>query len=141
MYCTLEDLKKQVREEVLVELTDDERLGQVNTERVNRAIEDASALIDSYASARYPVPLDPVPAVIRRVAVDIALYNLFSRRGFDEEKSADKAIVDRYKGALEFLELLAKGLVSIGVSQPPAEGGAAIRSAGRTFTRKTLEGW
>ncbi len=140
MYCTLDDLKKQVAEPILVELTDDEGLGTINTERVGRAIEDATDLINSYAAARYPTPLNPVPGVIRKIAVDIALYNLFSRRGYDEE-SADKSVVDRYKAALTFLEQLAKGLVSIGVSQPPAEGGATIQSGGRIFSRDTMRGW
>jgi phage gp36-like protein len=140
MYCTLDDLKKQVAEPVLVELTDDEGLGTINTERVGRAIEDATDLINSYAAARYQTPLNPVPGVIRKIAVDIALYNLFSRRGYDEE-SADKSVVDRYKAALTFLEQLAKGLVSIGVSQPPTEGGATIQSGGRIFSRDTMRGW
>lgn len=140
MYCTLEDLLKQVSEGVLIELTDDEGLGAVNQERVDRAVEDAAALIDSYASARYPTPLDPVPGVLRKIAVDIALYNLFARRGYDED-SADKAVLDRHKAALAFLQHLSKGLVSIGVSQPPAEGGAAIQSGGRVFSRDTMRSW
>jgi len=140
MYCTLDDLKKQVPEGVLVELTDDEGLGEVNAGRVDRAIEDAADLINSYVAARYPTPLNPVPGVIRKIAVDIALYNLFSRRGYDEE-SADKSVVDRYKAALSFLEHLAKGLVTIGANQPPVEGGAIIQSGSRVFSRKSMRSW
>jgi len=140
MYCDLEDLKKQVPEAVLVELTDDERLGTVNTGRVDRAIEDAADLINSYAASRYPIPFNPVPGVIRKIAVDIALYNLFSRRGYDED-TADKSVLDRYKGAVNFLEHLAKGLVTIGAGQPAAEGGAVLQSGGRVFSRESMRSW
>lgn len=140
MYCDLEDLKKQVPEAVLVKLTDDERLGTVNTERIDRAIEDAADLINSYATSRYPIPFNPVPGVIRKIAVDIALYNLFSRRGYDED-TADKSVLDRYKGAVNFLEHLAKGLVTIGADQPAAEGGAVIQSGGRVFSRESMRSW
>lgn len=140
MYCTLDDLKKQVPEAVLVELTDDEGLGTINTTRVDRAIEDATDLINSYAAARYPTPLNPVPGVIRKIAVDIALYNLFSRRGYDED-SADKSIVDRYKGAITFLEHLAKGMVTIGTGRQPADSSSAFNPGSRLFSRRSMRGW
>jgi phage gp36-like protein len=140
MYCTLDDLKKQVREEVLVALTDDASTGAVDQTVVDKAIADASAEIDAYAQGRYPVPFSPVPQVIGKIAVDMSLYNLFSRRGFDPEGSQDKVISERYKSAVRFLENLAKGLVQIGAAQPQqvSEQPPVIQSSPRVFSREKM---
>ena len=45
MYCTLDDLKAQVDEAVLVHLTDDEGAGVLNQVRVDAAIAAATAEI------------------------------------------------------------------------------------------------
>lgn len=138
MYCTLADLG--LREDVLVTLTDDEGLGVVNADRVNAAIAAATDEINAYAQARYSVPFDPVPGVIRKICADIAVYNLFCRRGYDED-TADKAVVDRYRAAVRFLENLARGLVQIGANAPaPARAAAEIESRPRIFTRDKMEG-
>lgn len=132
MYCTLEDLLGQVSEQVLVGLTDDEGIGAVHVGRVEQAIADATARIDAYCQARYPVPFNPVPAVIRRLCIDIAVYNLFSRRGFRED-SADEAVIRRYKDAIRMLEQIATGSVRIGAAQPPPSHGVAMVSRPRVF--------
>ncbi len=144
MYCTLDDLKAQVSEAVLVELTDDEGTGQVDQARVDAAITAATDEINGYCQARYPVPFDPVPGFIRKLAVDIALYNLFSRRGYNDqaEEGGDKAIIDRYRAAVRTLENIAKGVVTLGVpNPPPATDGTDIRSNPRIFSRERLEGF
>ncbi|OUM99981.1 MAG: hypothetical protein BAA04_01650 [Firmicutes bacterium ZCTH02-B6] len=120
MYCTREDLLGQVSEHVLLGLVDDENAGEMTPEaeqRLEKAISDASGRIDGYLQARYPVPLNPVPRLIRSLCVDIAVYNLFARRGFDEE-SADKAVVTRYRDAIRLLEQIAAGKVRIGANTP-----------------------
>ena len=70
-YCVLDDLKEKISEEELIQLTDDEETGLIVTSRTDRAISDADALIDGYCGRRYSVPLDPVPAIIRKFSVDI----------------------------------------------------------------------
>jgi len=140
MYCTLDDLKAQVQERVLIELTDDEGLGAANRARVDAAIAAATDEINGYCQARYPVPFNPVPGFIKKLAVDIALYNLFARRGYDEE-SADRSIVDRYKAAIRVLENVARGLVTLGAHEPPATSGVDVRFSERVFSREKLEGF
>lgn len=141
-YCTLEDMKKLVPEEDLVGLTDDEGLGPVNQVRVDEAIASADAEIDSYIGGRYRVPLSPVPGVVKKMSVDIAVYNLYSRR-VEETPGARK---DRYQSAIRQLELIAKGTVSLGAAElPPAAdtGGAETNKAtdGNVFTRDKMEGF
>ena len=111
---------------------------------IEQAIQDADGEIDGYLAKRYPVPLAPVPKVIGKFSKDMAVYNLFSRIGIDEQ-SAQKNYLNRYRAAIKFLELLAEGKVSLGVEGGNGPGEAAktgfsIRSNPRLFSRDNLRG-
>jgi phage gp36-like protein len=113
-YCTLDDLKEKISEDILIELTDDDAAGVIDTARTDRAMADAESEIDSYCASRYRVPLDPVPGIIRKVSVDIAVYNLFQRRsGATEERQRD------YKNAIAFLQNVASGKATLGQQPEP----------------------
>lgn len=150
MYCTIEDLAAQVSEQILIDRTDDEgtapdslaEAGPKIVSRLEKAITDAVNEINGYCQARYPIPFSPVPGFISKVCVDIALYNLFSRRGMDEE-TADKSIVDRYKAAVKNLENIAKGLVTLGAAAPAQTTSepTIITGPPRIFSRKTMGGF
>ncbi|PKN71196.1 MAG: DUF1320 domain-containing protein [Deltaproteobacteria bacterium HGW-Deltaproteobacteria-12] len=120
-YCTLEDLKSAIPEDELVQLTDDVNTGDIDTYVVSRAIADADAEIDSYCGSRYTMPFSPVPVIIRKLSVDMAVYNLFTRRSVlkipeDRQK--------RYDNAIRFLKDVARELISLGADAPaePADG-------------------
>lgn len=139
-YCTLDDIKEQIPEDELIQLTDDEDLGVVDTSVTDRAIADADAEIDGYCGKRYGVPISPTPAIIRKVSVDIAIYNLFSRRqGADEDRRT------RYKDAIKFLENVAKGVVTLGADDPDSPPSnihkPKIVQSDRVFSRETLKDW
>lgn len=141
MYCTYEDLKNRAPEAKLIELVDDEGAGVLTPQgqqRIGQAIAAAVDEINPYCMKRYPVPFNPVPGIIRNAAADIALYNLFTRRGYDEE-SADKSILDRYKNAVRILEGISTGRITLGQAQPPPEQGISIQSNDRRFSRDKLE--
>jgi len=113
-YCDADDVVDQLDEAVLIQLTDDEDAGVVNTARVERAINDAEALIDSYCGGKYTVPFETVPAIIRKYAVDIAIYSLYARRqGAPEDRKT------RYDEAVAFLKDVAAGKVTLGVQPAP----------------------
>jgi phage gp36-like protein len=144
MYCTIDDLREQSSEEFLLRCTDDDGTGEINQAIVNKKIEDAQTEIDSYCRAQYPVPFQTVPGLIRKLTVDIALYNLLSKRGIDED-SPDVILVKRYRDAVKLLENLAKGIVTIGptvAGEPsPQPQQAAIVSPPRRFTRTSMKGF
>ncbi len=129
-YSTLDDLKKLIPEEILVQLTDDEETGSVNQVRIDEAIAQADAEINAYCSPRYEVPFLPVPDLVRKLSVDIAIYNLYSRRA--EEIPATRS--ERYKNAIRQLEGIAKGIVSLGVD--PAAEAAATQGGPESTTSK-----
>lgn len=142
MYATLQDVLAQLEEAVLVRLTDDAGTGTVNEATITRALTDASEEIDGYVGSRNPVPLAPVPAIIRKFCVDIAVFNLYARR-----EAVPEVRAERYKNALRFLERVAQGTISLGAQDPegspPASGAPQMSpfNPPRLFTRKSTEGF
>jgi len=127
-YSTQTDLEEQLSNAELIDLTDDAGSGSVDTSVVARAIADADAEIDSYCSSRYPAPFSPVPVIIRKYSVDMAIYHLFSRRAvmkLPEERQK------RYDNAIRFLRDVARDLISLG-ADAPAEPSAGLPQATRT---------
>jgi len=139
-YCIQDDILNQLEESALIELTDDENTGAVVDAVVARAIADADATIDAYCQGRYSVPLSPVPEKIRQVSVDIAIYNLYSRRG-DVVPEVRK---DRYREAVRFLEKVADGKITLGTTTPSptnTENTVNIDGSDRIFTRDKMAGF
>jgi len=140
MYCAKADILDLLEEQKLAQLTDDENTGVVNDARVDKAIADACGEIDGYLGARYPLPLAVTPAVVRKCAVDIAVYNLFSRTiGAPEERR------DRYKDAVAILVNISKGVISLGGADPdgtpkPSEA-PRMSGCGNVFGRDSLKGF
>lgn len=122
MYCDVNDILAQIDRQKLIEISNDDLSPvtdangdpDVNTGNVEKAIADAGAEIDSYASVRYKVPFNPAPALIKKLAADIAIYNLFSRKWTGEEENI---IVTRYKDAVKLLDKISQGAVQIGVTE------------------------
>lgn len=139
-YCTLEDIKKLLPEDTLVQLTDDEGHGLVNQERVDEAIAQADAEIDSYCAVKYSTPFASTPDLVRKCSVDIAVYNIYSRR----LEEIPQTRTDRYRNAIRQLEGISRGTITLGVDPPPpaASQGSErpdITGADRTFTRSKME--
>ncbi|KQC03148.1 MAG: hypothetical protein APR55_07120 [Methanolinea sp. SDB] len=139
-YCTQADIAEQIPEDELIQLTDDDDLGVIDASAVERAIADADAEIDGYCGKRYSVPFAPVPVMIRKCSVDIAIYNLFPRR-----EGAPESRRTRYKDIIRFLENIAKGVVSLGEKDPDGTPKPTdrpdIQSDRRLFSRRTMRGF
>jgi len=139
-YCTQDDILNQLDVNTLILLTDDAGVGEVDETVVTRAVADADATIDSYCQGRYTVPLSPVPDKARQVSVDIAIYNLYSRR----DDVAPEIRKDRYKEAVRWLEQVAAGKITLGSAAPaPGNTGHSVEfdSEDREFTRTKMTGF
>lgn len=135
-YIDKTNIVEQLPEAYLIQLTDDEGHGIVNDARVDAAIADAEGEVDGYLGTRYATPLSPVPGVIKKFTVDIALYNLYNRS--DTMPPERK---DRYEAAIKFLLNVSRGLVSLGADEPRqsnSSGGVEISSSDRVFSRGKL---
>jgi phage gp36-like protein len=139
-YCTQDDILNLLNETALIQLTDDDGAGEIDGDKVARAIADADATIDAYCQDRYAIPLSPVPSKVRQISVDIAAYNLYSRS--DLEMPEIRA--DRNKEAIRFLEKVAEGKIKLGSATPsPANTDNTVNmdSNDRNFTRDKMSGF
>ena len=137
-YCTLDDIKAMMDEDEIIRYTDDYDAGLVNTSVTDKAIAGADALIDSHIAARYSVPVSPVPDIIAGLAVDIAIYRIYSRRS-----QAPDDIRQKYDDAVRYLEKAAAGKVIIpGADSAPAGKGddAVTITSARIFSRDSMKG-
>ncbi len=141
-YSTVDDIKKLLPEELLVQLTDDEDTGAVNLARAEEAIAQADAEIDSYCGERLSVPLSPAPEMVRKLSVDIAIYNLYSRM----VREMPEVRAERYRNAVRKLEGIARGIISLGIAESPASSSSARAETnrpedGNVFSRDKLRGF
>ena len=156
MYATIDDIKAALNPDVLLRLVDDERegltaVGELRAKqqaRITKALRDATAEADAYVGQRYRLPLATVPNILNKKVVDIASYNLFSRRGI-QGGTADETVSDCYDNAIKFLKDVALGRASLplpdeggGSSGTASQAGAAkIEANPRLFTRKKMDGF
>lgn len=156
MYAAIADVRDALDSGALLTLVDDEGEGYTATgelrakqqSRVTKALVDAGNEADSFIGQRYDLPLPSTPPVLRGKVVDIAVWNLFARRGISE---SDEVVRERYRNAVKWLEQLAVGKVSLPLPAGGGEGGsggstpqgssASIRSQPRKFTRGTMDGY
>ena len=138
-YCSEYDLLKMIPEAELVDLTVES--GDVpDSLIIADAINKAEAEIDSYLGVRYVVPVSPVPDQVKALAVDLAIYHLYSRRNL-----VPPVRQQRYAAAVALLKQVRSGEIVItgpdGETPAAAKDVAEATSAIRCFTRNTLTDW
>jgi phage gp36-like protein len=135
-YCASADLTTRYGDEALLQASDRDGLGVVNTALVTAACADATELMDGYLGERYTLPLTPVTGIVLGWACAIAWYKLqFSPR--DEDRLAYTDALDQLERArLGKLVLQANGIADVGIA---VEGDAIEISGGpRVFTSCSL---
>ncbi|MFA5161155.1 MAG: DUF1320 domain-containing protein [Elusimicrobiales bacterium] len=110
-YCSVGDLSGRLSDEKLIQLTDDGNTGSANQDRAAAAIADAQELIDGYLRGRMTLPLNPVPGLIKNIAVTLAAYSLFQRRL--NVMPAPEQMKNDYDGAIRTLEKIQSGKITI----------------------------
>jgi phage gp36-like protein len=137
-YSTITDIQDQLSEAELIGLTDDAGAGAIDADVVGRAIADADEEIDGYIGNRAKVPLSPVPGIVRKMSVDIAVYNLYARRHDTIPDIRGK----RYENALKFLVQVAAGKITLGAADPegnpPSSSGIAAKTFDQVMTSSKL---
>ncbi|HFK4066908.1 TPA: gp436 family protein [Kluyvera ascorbata] len=121
----------------------DKSTEQLDEAKIETAIDDADAEINSFLSRRYQLPLNisVVPRPLHRVATSIALYWLSER-----DNQITDLIQKRYDSAIQTLKEMANGTRDLGLptDTPPPEtdnGKIIIVSDNqRLFTRNKLRG-
>lgn len=100
---------------------------------VQRALQDADDTINGYISARYTLPVTPVPAVLQRVACELARFYLYDDQVTD-------LIKDRQAANIKWLGEVSKGTVSLGADaasgvQPVSSAGAELVTSESVWKR------
>jgi len=137
-YTTVAEMITRYGADYVTASCDRDQDGSVDTSALERAIEDASARIDTRIAVRYEVPIAPAPAVLASLCGDMAVY-LASTDPL--ALTDDKR--ERYKDALKLLEAIAAGNASLGtVDEPVTTTVTRPRYVvgDRLFTRTTMDG-
>lgn len=127
MYCAADDIEGYVPRARLVELTDDAEpgTGEINAAIIGKAIGDSSATIDAFIGGRHTLPLAVVPPIIKKICIDLSIYNLFARHADSEEF---KGACKRHDNAMKLLQMIADGTVALGIAEAEGKPGFFARS-------------
>ena len=136
-YAAQADLEARASAADVLLVFDRDGDGAVDATALAAALADADAEIDSYLGARYSLPLAETPAILVRIACDVALY-----RGAHTVDALTEEILQRYEDAIELLEKIVEGKAALGLDdpQPEADGTVHYTSADWVITRSNLAG-
>lgn len=137
-YATRSDIDVRITQAELVRITDEDDTGNVDETKVEDAIIAAGLEIDSYLAAndRYKLPLVDPPKLLTHLAVDLAIWNLYSIADAD---GMPQTRADRRQAALDILNRLADGSLALG-SADPGKTGAYFVAAPSLFSRRRSGG-
>ena len=138
-YCTQADLLKLVSRNELIQLTDLDDEGTINTDTVTEVISEADEFVNGYLARRRTVPVDPVPTMLRHLSGRLTLYFLHLHR-----RSVTDDLKDQFGTDNDFLEAYAAGDGSLGdddEATTPGVGSSKQDANDRLFTRDDMEGW
>jgi phage gp36-like protein len=136
----LVDIKLQIYEDELIRLTDEAGTGIIDATKVDTAIETAGVEIDAYLGEQYTLPLPTTLPIITKLAVDLAIRNLYllNAGGIPDSRETQA------KNAIRMLEKISEGKLTLGVGDPQAgssDHGVHIVSSPRVFSRDKLKGF
>lgn len=140
-YATATHLIDRIGEPLMIALTDrgEAQTGQIDGAVVDRALADATALVDGYLATKYALPLSEVPGLVVDITGAIAVWKLYIT------EAPDKVRAD-YDGALRMLRDIASGavrLVGVAGVAPAASGAQGVQTNDRErpFTPDTMRGF
>lgn len=141
-YATVAEFKAGIPHRDLVALTSlDDGTDTINDDRVQDALDDATAEIDSYIAKAVELPLADVPRILKTICRDLALHRLYVNIGHSME--ARKSLRE---DAIAFLKSVSRGDAALGdgAGLPPeivTPGVAMTDGAERELTRDSLKGY
>lgn len=104
MYCTLQDLIDRGLEDDVLATQGVSDVSDLDSAIINKAIEDATVVIDGYLSGKYSLPLSKAFPVLVRIACDMTIY-------FLQKNHARERVREKYDGWISYLKDVARGTV------------------------------
>lgn len=134
-YCTRVDLGNAIPLITLTQLSNDDPAATQPDENVlDNSVRQAEELVDGYLRGRYPLPLDPVPTVLRDAVVYLARHWLYQRR---PEGALPDAVISGRKDTLKLLENIRDGVITLGLPTGqalPEPGEIRVRARPQQFS-------
>lgn len=137
-YAVYADLPSRMPEQTLIALTDEQGIGVGNEAVADAALADAAAEIDAMIGARYAVPVSPVPDLLKKVCLDLAVEGLYARR---HDVETPEAVVRAAKASRALLLAISRrdaSLPNLEESAPATSSGAETSASTRLFSRDSL---
>jgi phage gp36-like protein len=139
-YCQVSDLQMVAVAQDLIDLTDDDNTGVMNSTIITQYISDASELIDDYLRGRYDLPFTVAPGLLMRICRNIVLFNLYSRR---IRLNPPEAITEQNKQAFRLLDKIQNGTIVLGIADAapdtPDSGAIRYEAPKKAFTKRGLK--
>ncbi len=140
-YATVTDMINRFGAAELTRLTTPEGqdMAAIDTVAVERAIAEASGLVDSYLRTRYEVPLVGVPIEITGAACTLARYSL----AMGENREPTEQMRLARKETIDWLSAIGAGRVTLNGAVPASttQSGARTSDRCRPFNTDSLAGW
>lgn len=133
-YAVQQDLIDRFGETEIKEVADRNGDGAIDAAVMASALADADQVIDGYVGARYDLPLDPVPNLVKTLACHLARY-------FLHKDAPPETVRKNFEDALRQLRDIAAGTLVLDAagSEPTRAGGTVeISAPDRVFTNDTL---
>jgi phage gp36-like protein len=112
-YITQQDLEEELGSDKLLQLTDPNKTGEVDSAIVGKAISYAVGLFESYARTRYTLPV-PTTEMVRSICLDLAVYKLRRSRATTQE-AMDALKKSLYDPAISLLKAIQKGEAALDI--------------------------
>ncbi|MCK7458496.1 gp436 family protein [Idiomarina aminovorans] len=133
-YAQATDMVTRFGQEELEQLAPSDTAEEFDQEKVDSALSDASAEMNTYLGSVYALPLtDPNP-YLKTICCDITRFRLW-------DDAVSEEVRKRYEDAVAWLKKVVKGDVSLGIdNQEEVFYATTSSNAGnRTFTRSSLD--
>lgn len=143
MYATIDDMIARFGRVEVTRLsqTEDRVTDEIDKTKVERAIGDATAIVDGYLRGRYQVPVTNPPADLIRATCIIARYDMAKSDCSDPTDQMQKD----YDDVMKWLGEIQKGIVKLACETAAEEkinynGGARFEDRQAIFTPNSLRG-
>lgn len=140
MYATVQQMTDRFGANLLVALTDRAAVatGLIDGAIVEKALNDASEVIDGYLASKYVLPLATTPGIVADLCQSIAIYKLHITQ-------PDEKIVRDHQDGLKALRDIADGRLRVPVAglDPTVTAGSGVQIVDRErpFTEDNMTGF